>query len=182
MRSLSIIVAVLAAVVLQGCATSRSSDEGEFSSYATMYERELVQSARDIRDSLRVLAETNNAKALREMTPEQVALAERNATYTPPGMGVPLTLDWNGPLTAAIQMIAEASNYEFRVLGKAPVPDTIVRLQAFRRPAIDMIRDAGTQAGAVADVRIFEGPRIVELQYNADRGAAQVAPADFSSF
>ncbi len=165
-------IAVL--TLVSGCASSPEPVQAQEERYDEMYAREIYSATRRIDDSLRVLAETQNAKTIQQLTADQVAAAERNASYTPPQMHVPLTLDYVGPLQALVQMVGGATNYEVRVMGKAPVPDTLVRVQSFRKPAIDILRNAGSQAGAVADINIFAGPRVIEVRYNADRGAAQL--------
>lgn len=94
--------------------------------------------------------------------PKSIAQPENPAAY---GMDIPTTINWNGPIEPLVQQIANATNYQLKVLGTAPAIPIIITIDAQNKPMGDILRDAGYQCGKRAQVVVFPDSRTVELRY-----------------
>lgn len=168
---IALAIALVLPVVLAGCATAggaRDPDVAEPSRPAApSVDESLSRAVDDISASLRILAETQNAVALKTMTPAQASQVKWQSSYVPPGMDMLMTLDWAGRPEPVIQMCAEGAGYRFTTLGKAPVQDIVIRVRAKDRPVVDVLRDVGTQMGHLGTLRIIPETKTVELRYDA---------------
>lgn len=132
----------------------------------TALDENIEKATRDIQASLKMLASTQNALALKVLTPEQIAQQKYTTSSVPPGMNVKLTLHWDGgPIEPAVKTAASAAGYEFRTAGKQPIPAVTVRLFADQKPIIQILEDIGLQAGSAATVDINTQSRVVYLRY-----------------
>lgn len=156
--------------VLSGCVTTPDPSATR-PVEPTEFEKSLIDSAKAVQYSVRMLAETRNAEVQMNMTPEQQAQAYRNAREVPPGLEKPISLDWDGPVQPAIEVVAKLTRYDFKVFGKKVGPAPMVRLRSDTRPAVDVLRDLGSAIGAVAEVRVIPaepGHRgVIELDYRS---------------
>ena len=129
-------------------------------------EERLLTTSEDIRQALRVLAETRNAQALSEVGGETKRQVEFQSAAAPQGLDVPLTLsNWRGGIEAALTMVAQATGYGLRKYGTPPLQEIIVFIDGDRRTAYDLLRDIGAQAGVAADVCVAPGGKSISLVY-----------------
>ena len=84
-----------------------------------------------------------------------------------PGMQRVISLgkDWNGPVEPLIAEIAGLSNYTLRPIGKKPAGDVLVSVDTNYRRIIDILSDAGAQAGSRAVIRVLAKDRVIEVEY-----------------
>lgn len=132
-------------------------------------QRMLHAAAVDAAASLRMLAQTNNAAAQKDLTPPQKHQAIIAATRTPAGMERSVTVGWAGPVEveAALATLAKLSDYTLEVVGDSPTPPIIVYAYSDQAPVIDLVRDVAFQAGDRAVVDVFEPGRKILLRYPA---------------
>ena len=83
----------------------------------------------------------------------------------PPELLRAVTLDWIGPLETLAGALAERAGYRFVTAGPAPVRPIIVRIGADGRALIDVLRDAGLQAGGAGALTVDAGRRTVRLDW-----------------
>jgi len=81
------------------------------------------------------------------------------------GMAQITSVDWSGPVEPLVRQLANASNYQIRVLGAQPGIPVLVTVSAKNMMLADVLRDVGYQCGRRANVVIFPGSRIIELRY-----------------
>lgn len=163
-------LALVLPVLLAGCVTAggtRDSAAAAHSPASASVDDALTRAVDDISKSLRILAETQNAVALKTMTPAQASQVKWQSSYVPPGMSTPMTIDWAGRPEPVIEMCAESAGYRFSTFGKAPVQDIIVKVRAKDRLVVDVLRDVGTQMGQLGTLRIIPETKTVELRYGS---------------
>jgi defect-in-organelle-trafficking protein DotD len=118
----------------------------------------LAEAAASVSQSITSLGETEQAAH----PPASVREPPQPETY---GMGIPTSIDWDGPIEPLIQQIANAANYKLRVLGSPPAIPVIVSISAKDTAIGDILRDIGYQSGQQAQVVVFPSTRIIELRY-----------------
>jgi defect in organelle trafficking protein DotD len=142
-------------------------------------DRDLVRvfaaSSQDIRSSLRVLAETQNARALTYMSPAEMAQAEWQSGYVPEGLEKVVTFSGAVPVLPTVEMISEFAGWNPpRVMGQKPIPDLVVDLRVKDAKAVDVLRDIGTQMGEAGEVVLYPATKIIEVRYHAhNKGVRQ---------
>ena len=125
-------------------------------------------------------AEMRLAEAAERAEAALTALARIQAAETPPpAVGVPLevpaalrrpmTLDWIGPLETLAATLARRAGYRFVGAGAAPVRPVMVAIEAANRPLIEVLRDAGIQAGTAATLTVDAERRTVRLDWTGRR-------------
>ena len=72
---------------------------------------------------------------------------------------------WTGPLTGLAAALARKAGYRFRVAGPRPAQAAIVTLEARRRPLIELLREAGIDAGDQALLTVDARTRTVGLDW-----------------
>lgn len=82
-----------------------------------------------------------------------------------PGLTAYASIDWSGPIAPLVSKIAEASQFELRVLGKEPSIPILVSVTAKNAPLASILRDIDYQAAKKADIRIYGHRKIIELRY-----------------
>lgn len=117
----------------------------------------LAQAVDKASSALQTLASVEQAR-----TPSAGLQTVPNATQE---MRRTVTMDWTGPIEPAIRTLAERAGYQFQVNGNAPPMPIIVSLHSTERSVVEVLRDAGLQAGRRADVAIDPDRRVVELNY-----------------
>ena len=75
------------------------------------------------------------------------------------------SVDWSGPVEPLIKQLANASNYQLRVLGTQPAIPVLVTVYAKNTLLADILRDIGYQCGRRANLVIFPDTRVIELRY-----------------
>lgn len=149
-----------------GCAAQRplslsDAKEPEIAQLARL----LHDSSVDVRASLRMLAEVNNAATQPALSAKQKRAAIIAATQTPRGMERTLTLSWVGPVEQALETIAHETGYHLEIVGEPPVPALpVVRIDG-TMPAINAVRDLGFQLQDRARVSVYEQGSTVVLEY-----------------
>ena len=81
----------------------------------------------------------------------------------------PVTLDWIGPLETLAETLARYAGYRFAVAGRPPVRPATVAVRAEDIPLIEVLRDAGLQAGSAATLVVNAGSRTVRLDWSGER-------------
>ncbi len=81
----------------------------------------------------------------------------------------PVTLDWIGPVETLAETLARLAGYRFGAAGAPPVRPAMVAVAADDTPLIEVLRDAGLQAGSAATLVVDAGERTVRLDWTAER-------------
>ncbi len=79
-----------------------------------------------------------------------------------------VTLDWIGPVETLAETLAQHAGYRFVAAGSMPVRPVMVTVRAAGTPLIEVLRDAGLQAGAAATLVVDAGNRTVRLDWTRD--------------
>ena len=79
---------------------------------------------------------------------------------------VSLGAAWHGPIDQLVNKLSVLAGLnEPRYLGVKPTGDVVVNVNTDYRRIIDMLHDAGTQAGSRAKVTLKMKERLVEIEY-----------------
>ena len=89
----------------------------------------------------------------------------------PQALQRPVTLDWIGPLEALAETLARHAGYRFVAAGSPPVRPLMVAVAAEETPVVEVLRDAGMQAGSGATLVVDASRRTVRLDWSAAGGA-----------
>ncbi len=93
------------------------------------------------------------------------APATAPVSAVPPELGQSLGLDWVGPIDGVVAWLARRIGYGFRELGAPPVRPVMVVLRTGSARVIDLLQDAGFQAGTAALVEVDAANREIRLTY-----------------
>ena len=92
----------------------------------------------------------------------------------PPELRRPVTLDWTGPVETLAGTLARHAGYRFAMAGVPPVRPAMVAVTAEDTPLIEVLRNAGVQAGAAATLVVDAGRRTIRLDWSGRHpGAAR---------
>lgn len=75
------------------------------------------------------------------------------------------SVDWSGPVGPLVQQIADASQYQLRVLGTPPAIPVLVSINAKNTPLGYILRDVDFQSRSKANIVVFPERRVIELRY-----------------
>lgn len=75
------------------------------------------------------------------------------------------SVDWSGPIEPLMQRIAKLANYKLEVIGRRPSIPILVTISVQNTPLAYIIRNADLQAGVKANIAVYPGIHIIELQY-----------------
>ncbi|MDE0407014.1 MAG: DotD/TraH family lipoprotein [Alphaproteobacteria bacterium] len=89
----------------------------------------------------------------------------------PQALQRPVTLDWIGPLEALAETLATQAGYRFVAAGPPPVRPLMVAVAAEETPLVEVLRDAGMQAGSAATLVVDASRRTVRLDWPAPGSA-----------
>ena len=78
-----------------------------------------------------------------------------------------VTIDWIGPVETLAERLAAYAGYSFRMAGPPPVRPAMVAIAAQAAPVIEVLRDAGLQAGDAATLTVDAEERSVRLDWAA---------------
>lgn len=81
------------------------------------------------------------------------------------GMGRISSIDWSGPVGAIVKKIAEAANYQLKVLGTPPAVPILISVTAKDVPLADILRNIEFQCGRRANIVVYAARNIIELRY-----------------
>ena len=87
----------------------------------------------------------------------------------PSALQRPVTIDWIGPLETLAEHLAAYAGYSFRMAGPPPVRPAMVVIAAQAAPVIEILRDAGLQAGDAATLTVDAAQRTVRLDWTGER-------------
>ncbi|MCC1496713.1 DotD/TraH family lipoprotein [Alcanivorax sp. 1008] len=167
-------ISTLAGVaLLAGCASKQAVISNEYAFETPKYEQIMVELAEDNASLLRALVEIKNAKTVKAMTPAQMAQVEWQSNYVPDGYDKPMSLEYTGPISNLARMAADAVGAEFRIQGKQPIPDVMVRVSARNSTVIDVLRDAGGQMGGAGRLMVMPHSNVIQVTYLGEKGEAQ---------
>ena len=79
----------------------------------------------------------------------------------------PVTIDWIGPVETLAERLAAYAGYRFAVEGAGPSRPLIVAVEVRAAPVIEVLRDAGLQAGDAATLTVDAEERSVRLDWAA---------------
>ena len=91
-------------------------------------------------------------------------------TNAPPELRLMVTVQWSGPWENLLKAMAQRVNYEFRVIGKAPIVPIVVTVDAQQQPFVDVMRSVGLQAAGRADLVLDSQNKVIEARYAPDTG------------
>lgn len=128
-------------------------------------------------------AEVRLAEAAERAEAALTTLARiRAAEAPPPAPGLPaeaagrsavpaalrrrVTLDWIGPVETLAATLAARAGYRFAEAGAAPARPVMVAVSAEHAALIEVLRDAGLQAGAAATLIVDAERRTVRLDWS----------------
>ncbi len=134
--------ALAAAILVPGCIGSPRDTPPPAAAPPDIAELRLVEAAVRAEAALAALARIRSGAA-----PKEPAPAPR---VVPPALLRRITLDWIGPLEALAGKLAGFAGYRFGTAGATPARPVIVVVGGQSRRLIDLLRDAGLQAGAHA--------------------------------
>jgi len=77
----------------------------------------------------------------------------------------PMTITWNGPLSAIVKTIANKAEYGYLEMGVKTSSPVLVQVDAVREPLVNILRDVGMQAGSRAGVVLDIDNRNIEVHY-----------------
>lgn len=165
-KTFKLIVATsLSSLFLAGCINVAKTPERELvtdvvakTKYNTSAQGQLAEAAQSISRSLVELKKI-----------EQAAKPSLDHTQPPDpgsyGMAGLATVDWSGPVESLVHKIAAATDYNVKILGRAPEVPILVTVYAKNRPMGEILRDVGYQAGDKANVVIFPANKTIEIRY-----------------
>jgi len=149
---------VASLLFLGGCSHDQKIAVISNDSGARNAEAKLADAATSVSDSLRQLAEIEQAthpqaRLPKPPVPESIGMAQITS------------IEWSGPVEPLIKKIAEISHYKVRILGTAPAIPVLVSISAKDTPLADILRDAGFQCGDKANVVVYPDKKTIELRY-----------------
>ncbi|MDE0409553.1 MAG: DotD/TraH family lipoprotein [Alphaproteobacteria bacterium] len=161
-------VVCLAAALAGGCAPLGIGLGSSAATAPTIEERRpdpaeqrLAEAASRAELALTTLARIEVA---RTPPPSALSLAD-----VPPELRRPVTLDWIGPVETLAETLAQYAGYRFAMAGPSPVRPAMVAVWAEDVSLIEVLRDAGLQAGSAATLVVDAGRRTVRLDWSGER-------------
>lgn len=124
---------------------------------------------RDLKESASVVS--NNLIRLGRLQQFSQGVSEDRLNYKEPQeyrMALPVTIEWNGPLTNLVKKAAKISGYSFAVFGKPPIIPIFVMISVKNTFLGDILADAGYQAGKRATIVIYPKIKQINLYYHND--------------
>ena len=88
-----------------------------------------------------------------------------------------VTVDWIGPVESLAEALAGRAGYRFVIGGAAPARPVVISVSARDVPLIEVLRDAGLQAGAAATLIVNANERTVRLDWRAKSTGSAHGPA-----
>lgn len=156
---------------LSGCSNQpKKVIETEYIDYnKDVVVQELKDVSSAIKEAMLIMARNDNAVKSEILTPDQIRLANFNATYVPPGMERKIDFQWNGPAVNALKALAKYSDYEIFIGGNKPVamlePITIFNEKDIR--IIDLIHLIESQTKNQLSIvpKEYQNRKILEVSY-----------------
>ena len=160
MKKIAYGAVALLSLSLAACSTFQAPEHPNPESVVSnqQLQSSMAQAASSVSHSMQNLDATEQAA----YPPQSIAESPNPSSY---GMGIPTTLQWNGPIQPLIAQIASATNYKMKVLGKKPSIPVIVKINEHNTPVGNILQNAGLQAKDRAQVVVFPSTRTIELRY-----------------
>ena len=81
------------------------------------------------------------------------------------GLKTPITVSWEGPIAPLLLRLANRAGYQYQQVGPVPGTPITVSINVVGKPILEILRDAGLQAGTKANLLVDSNRRLVELEY-----------------
>jgi len=129
------------------------------------------------RNAVNYRTEQQLRKASQSMDQSMNTLAKMKIAESPAGHFQPpsdakathmsrlMTINWNGPMLAAVQKIASYSHYKVRVIGNIPAVPLIVNLSMVKKPMADVLRNIQYQTFNRAKIVVYPATNYLEIRY-----------------
>ena len=149
---------VMTCLSLMACASTERSEVVKPTKYIDEVKVDtlLLETARSIQKSIRVMETTTNARALKGMTRQEINYAKEQMAKVPPGMEAMMTTNSFPSLRALVADAAAQANYRFEEYGKTK--KLYLTMDASFRPVVDVLRDAGNQVRDQAWICVYPSP------------------------
>jgi hypothetical protein len=169
MKSVAAYISIV--LVVSGCSMFGSkpavvTPTNDYQRY-NQIDRETKMLLSRISDSLIILAETRQGAMILESTPAEMREREWLFQVTPPGMGVPMTVNnWRGHPSVVLRMIAASTGYSIENIGTPSSDVRNVSASYISRPAVDILRSVSTQMGCDARVDVQSANRKLVVDWS----------------
>ena len=149
-----LLLTVVAAAALSGCATQKPAPAPESADAA-------------------VIQKLNEYAERSSMTMQRLASLQIDRAggktvelKAPEGLDVPVSITWTGPVEQLVKKIAEITGYTYEgVLGSKPAAPVNVSISVSKMSAFQVLADAGAQAGVGADIVIRPDLKKLAVKY-----------------
>lgn len=84
------------------------------------------------------------------------------------GMDKMASIDWTGPVQPVLKKIAQATNYQLRVIGRKPALPVLISLNVKNKPIADILRNITYQVVMKANIAVYPKSRTIELRYHGN--------------
>lgn len=165
MSAISKVVGLSAVLVMTGCATRPLPPVSGGDDFGRGPLSELKQTAEEVNQSLKLLAQVRDAKLQPAMTSGQHRQRYFQATTVPKGFEGNVTFMFDGDATAAAEAIASLAGYTLVKEGKAPRSPVPVSIHIEGRPLNEALRQLGVQTGDAVMVEIYQPSKLIRLIY-----------------
>lgn len=147
----------LIVVALNAC-TSVTSKRPPYNDPSDDASIKLAEAANSVSDSMLQMAKTEKI-----LTPPQAdnVLTIPNTN----NLNAHASVDWSGPIQEVTKRIAEAANYNLRVLGTEPAIPVLVSINLKDYSLGDILRYIDYQAANKASIHVYPNSKVVELRY-----------------
>ncbi|KZX57824.1 hypothetical protein A3709_19565 [Halioglobus sp. HI00S01] len=155
--------------MVAGCTSPVKRDQTDVAAiYQDPVYLHLQESVTAIQDSANRLAAVEQAR-YRDETGKEATLVDSSLV---PGLEkhVSLGADWHGPLDALVKKLAAVADGGWDMapsIGIRPSAGVIVHVNTDYRRIIDILQDAGTQAGSRAQLHVMSRQRVLQIEYPA---------------
>jgi defect-in-organelle-trafficking protein DotD len=157
-KSFFLVTTLLLLSQLIGCTTESKIAINSSEKDLRAADVQLTATANSVNKSLQELAEIDRAIHPQARLPSPV---EPDMI----GMGQLASIDWNGPIEPLAKKIAEATDYNLKVIGTSPAIPILISITAKDTPLADILRDAGFQCGNRANLVVYPASKVIELRY-----------------
>lgn len=164
------LLTVFALASLSGCSLMESKDSSpnidDVDPRFSHIDRETQLLLKRINESLIILAETKQGAIVLESTPEEMRKREWMFRTTPPGMGVPMTVnDVRVHPEVMLKMIADATGYTIESIGLPSATVSNVTASYISRPVIEILRSISTQMGCDGLVDVIGSNKTIVVDW-----------------
>jgi defect in organelle trafficking protein DotD len=149
-------------IVLSACSNNNAGLKTSTNIYNHSPSEQLAEAASSISQSMLNIAEIQQAT-----TPPPPNY--RPADFSSYGMSNLTSIDWSGPVEPVVKQIADATGYQFKVLGHAPTIPVIVYVASRNQMIGDTLRDIAFQVSRRIHIVVFPATKIIELRYLTSR-------------